>query len=350
MRNTIRILLSVLLIYTVQVGCKTTSTDPTADALKATKKAGYTVENLVADVEEYDPELIDPELVNAWGLAFGATGLPWIANEGTGTSTFYRLDSTVTKVGSVKILSSTGEAAPVIGIVFNPTNGFRIDTSKSFFIFATGAGEIAAWKPGQSVASIIKPESEMNGYTGLALSGTILYAANFKLGRVDMYDSSWNYIGWFTDPMVPSDYAPFNVQNIGGQIYVMFAKRDGDEEATGAGLGYVSRFTQQGHLDRQLIAQGNLNAPWGIVKATGNFGEFSGQLLIGNFGDGHINVYSESGTFKGQLKDTSGNPIMIEGLWALQFGNTGDDVNDLYFTAGPDDETHGVFGEIEAVK
>jgi uncharacterized protein (TIGR03118 family) len=322
-------------------GCTDSSSDTPAET------DGFEVKNLVADDAQFSPKLIDPQMINAWGLAFGPTGFPWIANAGTGFSTFYDLDSPVTKIGTVQIPSTALPHSPVIGIVFNPTTGFQVGGTKANFIFATAEGALAAWRAGDMAATVVHPANDSAAYTGLALLGNTLYAANFKMGRVDMFDNTYQWIGSFTDATVPAGYAPFNVQEIDGQIYVSFALREGDEEAVGAGLGFIDRFTDRGVTMQRIVSQGNLNAPWGMVKSNAAFGKFDGDLLVGNFGDGHINVYSTSGDFKGQLEDETGKPIMIEGLWALMFSPDPDEAGDLYFTAAPDDETHGIFGEIE---
>jgi uncharacterized protein (TIGR03118 family) len=187
-------------------------------------------------------------------------------------------------------------------------------------------------------------------YTGatLAHKGTQarLYVADFANNEVAIYGPDFAEIGDFTDPDVPAGYNPFNVQALNGKIYVTYALRDPDEgdEVTGPGLGYVDVFDTSGHLVKRLVSNGALNAPWGMVIAPDTFGKFAGQLLVGNFGDGRINVYDkDTGDFLGRLRDANGDPIKIDGLWSLMpgVGQT------LTFASGPKDEKHGLIGQIE---
>jgi uncharacterized protein (TIGR03118 family) len=194
----------------------------------------------------------------------------------------------------------------------------------------------------------------------LALDGNLLYAANFGLQRIDVYNSSFQpttVSGGFHDPNLPSGYAPFNIQNIGNNLYVTFAKTSGGkDEVDGPGLGYVDEFDANGVLLKRLVSNGPLNAPWAVVMApAAGFGIFSGDLLVGNFGDGMINVFDPAnGSFLGALDDASGKPISIQGLWGLSFGNGahGQLANALYFNAGiagPGNvEDHGLFGSLVA--
>jgi uncharacterized protein (TIGR03118 family) len=328
---------SLLLLYS----CSSTTTAPQSNTTQ------FVVTNLVSDVDAFHPKLIDTNLVNSWGLSFGSTGFPWISDEATGVTTFYNTDSaTPIKKGQFRIESATSDPSPVIGTVFNTSSAFLVGASKSFFLFSSEDGSLTAWKPGDSIASLVKQPTDGDSYTGLTLAGSVLYAANFESGMVDMYDGMYNKIGYFRDSSAPADYFPFNVQQIDDDIYVAYAAKDGDDEKKGAGLGIISRFNAAGKLLQRVVTGGQLNAPWGMAKATSSFGDLSGDLLIGNFGDGHINVYSTSGNYIGQIKDASGNPITIDGLWALMFRPDGKDQDELYFTAGPNDETHGLFGTI----
>jgi uncharacterized protein (TIGR03118 family) len=197
-------------------------------------------------------------------------------------------------------------------------------------------------------------------YKGLAIAttsaGTFLYAADFHHARIDVFDASFDRVhlsGSFRDHKLPPGYAPFNIQELGGRLYVAYAKQDADreDEVAGPGRGFVDVYSTSGQLLRRLIRRGHLNAPWGLVQApAAGFGRFSGALLVGNFGDGRINAYDpRTGAFRGRLRHEDGSPIQIEGLWALRFGNgvTGDPTT-LLFTAGIEDEAHGLFGAIQA--
>ena len=215
----------------------------------------------------------------------------------------------------------------------------------------------SAWNGGTT--STIEADNSAKGavYKGMALganaSGPQIYAANFNAGTVDVFDGKFAAVkaaGGFTDATIPAGFAPFNVANLGGKLYVAYAKQDSakHDDASGAGNGFVDIFDMDGNFQKRLISNGPLNSPWGMAIAPATFGAFGGALLVGNFGDGTINAFdASSGTQLGTLDDTSGKAIAIEGLWALQFGNgkNGGDVNTLYFTAGPGDEAHGLFGK-----
>jgi uncharacterized protein (TIGR03118 family) len=243
------------------------------------------------------------------------------------------------------------------GTVFNPTSGFPVNGAPARFIFDSEVGTITAWNPGTGTTAQTVVPSSGAIYKGLAIAtkgnDALLYAADFHGAKIDVFDESFAPVtapGGFVDPNLPAGFAPFNVQEIAGKIVVAYAKQDEDaeDEVAGAGLGYVDVFDTSGHLLRRLISQGQLNAPWGLALAPKHFGAFSGDLLVGNFGDGAINAYDpRTGEFQGQLRNKDGNPIKINGLWALRFGNgvTGTPTT-LLFTAGIADEEHGLFGEI----
>jgi uncharacterized protein (TIGR03118 family) len=197
-------------------------------------------------------------------------------------------------------------------------------------------------------------------YKGLAIAaspaGVHIYAANFHSGTIEVFDTNFNLVtlaGIFSDPTIPAGFAPFNIQNINGQLFVTYARQDAarEDDVPGPGAGYVNVFDTNGILVRRFASAGTLNAPWGVVRAPAGFGGFSNNLLIGNFGDGKINAFDPvSGAFRGQLENGKGRAIQIDGLWALVFGNggTGGDTDKLYFTAGIEDEKHGLFGQIRA--
>jgi uncharacterized protein (TIGR03118 family) len=244
-------------------------------------------------------------------------------------------------------------------VVFNPTASF----AGSHFIFDTENGTLAAWTSGASaVLEATAPTGSV--YKGLAIgagaSGNLLYAANFGLGSVDVFDASFKpttVAGGFHDGGIPAGYAPFNIQAINGNLYVTYALQNAakHDDVAGPGNGFVDVFDMNGNLIRRLTSQGALNSPWGLALAPSQFGALSGDLLIGNFGDGIINAYDPvSGNFLATLDDTTGNPLVIEGLWGLRFGNgaPGQDANTLFFTAGipgPDNvEDHGLFGSLAA--
>lgn len=320
----------------------------------------YVQHNLVSDVSGL-ADNTDSNLVNPWGVSFNPTGPFWVSNNGTGTSTLYNGAGTPQAL-VVTIPAPGGGISKPTGQVFNGTSDFTLTPTPdnpARFLFATEDGTIAGWNPNVNPnTAILKVDNSGSDaiYKGLALgnngSGNLLYAANFHAGTIDVFDTLFQPItlaGAFTDPNPLAGYAPFNIQNINGSLYVAYAQQDADQEdeVAGPGLGYVDEFDTNGNFIRRVASGDPLDAPWGIVLAPADFGAFSNALLVGNFGDGRISAFDpNSGAFLGQLLAPQGNPIAIEGLWALTFGNGGNggDRNKLYFTAGPDGETHGLFG------
>jgi uncharacterized protein (TIGR03118 family) len=312
----------------------------------------YKKRNLVSDIEGV-ARITDPHLVNPWGLSAGPTTPLWVADNHSNVSTVYSGAVRKSVPMIVPLVVDITGGAPT-GTVFNPTSGFPVNGSPSKFIFDSEAGTITAWNGG-TVAQTVVPSSGAV-YKGLAIStkGTpLLYAADFVGKKIDVFSSSFAPVtapGGFVDPNLPAGYGPFNVQEIGGRIVVAYAEVDpqtGDEVA-GEHKGFVDVFDTDGHLLRRLISGGALNAPWGLVLAPRHFGQFSGDLLVGNFGDGAINAYDpKTGQFDGTLTNKDGNQIKVNGLWALRFGNgVFGTPTTLIFSAGIADEDHGLLGEI----
>lgn len=329
----------------------------------------YIQHDLVSDVPGL-AAFTDPNLVNAWGIASSGSGPIWVANNGTGTSTVYRGNGTALPlVVTIPAGAANTEGGGVpTGLVFNGTGQFAVTENSvggsAIFIFAGEDGTISGWNPNVDATHAVLPASadlSATGaiYKGLALgatgAGNFLYATNFHDGFVQVFDSSFVPTTTFTDPaLVALGFAPFGIANIGGDLYVSFALQDADKEddVAGPGNGYVDVFDTSGTLLRQFAANGTLNSPWGMVLAPGNFGAFSNALLVGNFGDGRINAFDPStGALLGQFRKPNGQPLEIEGLWGLRFGNGGQggDANLLFFTAGPEDESHGLFGSLRAI-
>jgi uncharacterized protein (TIGR03118 family) len=316
----------------------------------------YVQTNLVSDV----PGLAvttDPNLVNPWGIANSATSPYWISDQGTGVSTLYNGFGAITPL--VVTIPAGGPPSGPTGDVFNSTGaGFLVAGTSARFIFATLSGTIAGWAAGTTATTEV-PATGGAVFTGLALanngSGNLLYAADFvKGGGIQVFDSNWNpttVSGSFTDPNLPAGYAPYNVQVIGGQLYVEYAEVGTMGPTTGAGLGLVDVFDTNGNFVQRLVSGGALNAPWGVTLAPAGFGSFGGDLLVGNFGDGTINAFNPTtGAFIGTVDGAGGTPLVNSGLWALEFGNgsAGSNPNALYFTAGIDGEAEGLFGAISA--
>jgi uncharacterized protein (TIGR03118 family) len=333
-------------------------------ARSATAQNRYQQHNLVSDIPGL-ADFLDLSLVNPWGIATSATSPFWISNAETGTSTVYNAIGNTFggKQRSVIIPTATGAPPPPgspTGLVFNSVGGaFPVTPGNSAgFLFATEDGTIAGWNGGASAVTVVNNSLSGAIYKGLAISGNgasaRLYAANFHAGTVDVWNGNFLHLpGGFVDPGLPSGYAPFNVQNIGGDIFVTYAKQDAlkEDEVAGPGFGYVSMFDPLGAFLGRFASGGVLNAPWGLALAPSNFGAFGGDLLVGNFGDGRINAFDPvTGLFEGALAQADGTPLEISGLWGLIFGNGhfGGDFDTLYFTAGIEDESHGLFGSIAA--
>ena len=362
----------------------------------------YVVNNLVSDLPGAAHQ--DSNLKNAWGVAFTPGASPfWVADNATGLSTLYDGDGTIVALvgspsGGVTIPcppspgqgSSCPQTAAPTGMVWNPTTmtstAFLVPlTGKAAsFIWATEDGTISAWTggltpPNNAVLAVNNanlPNATLGAvYKGLAtgVNATgvtvtppnmtdfvLLYVTNFRAGTVEVYgpapagSTTGFYVpvttdGNFTDADIPFGYAPFGIQNINGDLFVTYAKQNAtkhDDDA-GKGRGFVDVFDTDGHLLRRFASRGALNSPWGVARASQAFGRFSGDILVGNFGDGRINAFDSDGNFLGQLRDTNGKPISIDGLWTLTLGGGAKSSQDtMYFTAGPNSETDGLFGTI----
>jgi uncharacterized protein (TIGR03118 family) len=340
---------------------------PAAQSAPSRSRNAYHQTNLVSDLPGL-AQLTDPDLVNPWGLAAGPTTPVWVADNGTDKATIYPGFVNGSPIQKAPLVVSIPGGAPT-GQVFNGTPGFEVHagdaSGPALFVFDSEAGLVTGWNPGvppppPSTQAQVGARVRHAIYKGLALAttsaGSFLYAADFHHGRIDVFDQGFGRVhlsGRFRDHKLPHGYAPFNVQELGGRLYVTYAKQDADreDEVAGPGRGFVDVYSTSGHLLRRLVRRGQLNAPWGLAQAPASgFGRFSGDLLVGNFGDGRINAYDpRTGAFQGRLRHEDGSPIQIEGLWALRFGNgvTGDPTT-LLFTAGIDDEAHGLFGAIQA--
>jgi uncharacterized protein (TIGR03118 family) len=324
----------------------------------------YEIERLVSDDASIVPaEHQDPALVNAWGLAASPTGPWWVANNGSNTSTLYDGE------GNKQALEVSVPGAPT-GLVFHSGPGLLVEGHPAFFVFATESGTLSAWapqlQPNTAAVTVVDDSSNDAIYKGLAIAAVDgserLYATDFHNAGVDVFDSAWAPVtlspGAFSDAGIPAGYAPFGIRTLAGMVIVTFAKQDADAEddVHGPGLGFVDAFDLDGNLLFRVGSRARLNAPWGLALAPDDFGAFGGMLLVGNFGNGHINAFDLSRCQRngcqdrGELHGESGGALAIDGLWAIDFGkgntNTGD-TDALYFTSGPDDESHGLFGYIE---
>ncbi len=316
----------------------------------------FDVKNLVSD-GSVPAATIDPNLINPWGVSYGPSSPFWVSDNGTGVTTLY--NGSGGKIPLTVTIPPAGGASPT-GQVFNGTaSDFKIGGVKTNFLFDSEDGRISGWSGAFGTNAQVAVDNSGGGavYKGLAIGNdgvrNLIYAANFNSGQVEMYDGSFALRGTFTDPTVAAGYAPFNVQALGGSLFVTFALQNSakHDDVAGAGHGYVDMFSMGGVFEGRIASLGGaINSPWGLAIAPSSFGTFAGDLLVGNFGDGTISAYDLSGAFKGKLTDRLGHPIVEGDLWALIAGNggSGGSTDKIYFTAGVADEAHGLFGVLSA--
>ena len=341
--------------------------------LQAQPTQHYKQTNLVADISG-DATTTDSNLVNAWGISRGSTTPWWVSDNGTGRATLYSGNTGAAVPLVVTIPSGDPSASPTgtpTGQIFNGTQGFQIATGKpALFLFATEDGTISGWNSNvnPNTAVVMVNTKSASVFKGLAVatlaepggsSFDFLYAADFRNGRVAVYDASFKPMHMlphaFHDGRIPHGFAPFNIQNIGGNVYVAYAKQDNQkhDDVPGAGRGYVDVFSPSGQLLHRLQHGAWFNAPWGIAQASSDFGEFSHDILVGQFGSGEILAFDPvTGDFKSRLYGTDNKPITIDGLWGIGFGNHGNagPATTLFFAAGTGDEQHGLFGTLTPVE
>jgi uncharacterized protein (TIGR03118 family) len=327
---------------------------------------GYAQVNLASDVPGL-ARITDSSLVNPWGITFSPTGPFWFADNGSGAAAL--LDGRGQPLSLLVNLASTGLAdGTPTGTVFNGGPGFRVSengvSAPSRFLFASEDGTISGWTAVLDwTHAIVAVDNSSSGavYKGLALAtdpagNSLLYAADFGRGTIDVFDQNFQPVvrgGAFQDPNIPEGFAPFNIRLIDNLLFVTYAQHeeDGVDDLPGAGHGFIDVYDTDGNLVRRLASQGPLNSPWGLALAPAGFGPFGGDLLVGNNGDGHINAYDpQSGAFLGTLAKDDGSPLTIPNLWALTSGNghLAGAADTLFFTAGVDNERHGLFGAIQA--
>jgi len=321
----------------------------------------YSVHNLVANTAGPAPA-VDASLVNSWGLSAGPTTPWWTSNNATNTSTLY------SGSGTKQALTVSVPGGPT-GTVFNSSaTDFVVSqggkSGAARFLFATEAGTILGWSPtvnGTVAIAGVDRSSTGAVYKGLTMLSDRLYVTDFHNGRVDVFDASFAPVtASFTDPKLPAGYAPFGIQALNGNIFVTYAKQDAakHDDVAGDGLGYVDQYTPDGQFVARVAPGGRKNAPsnapWGLALAPSSFGVFSGDVLVGNFGNGRISAYKDLGggewVYKSQLRHGDQTLLTIDGLWAIAFGNgsAGGPTTSLYFGAGPNDEKNGLFGSITA--
>jgi uncharacterized protein (TIGR03118 family) len=328
----------------------------------------YQVTNLVSNQSGKAP-VTDPNLVNPWGISYSPMGPFWVSDNGTGLSTLYDGQGNIVPLVVTVPPPAGGTTSAPTGTVYNSNSSdFVVSENKksggSSFLFDTEDGTISGWNPNvDPTNAILAVDNSSSGavYKGLAIatngSGTFLYATNFHAGTVDVFDKNFapaKLSGSFSDPSLPKGYAPFGISSIGGNLFVTYAKQDKakHDDVPGLGHGFVDIFDTNGNLIKRLVTQGQLDSPWGLALAPASFGVFSNDLLVGNFGNGHINAFDpNSGALLGPLMNKKGKADKISGLWGLMFGNGGQagQKNQLFFTAGPNHESNGLFGMITAM-
>jgi uncharacterized protein (TIGR03118 family) len=341
---------------------------PTLECLEDRRllSGAYLQTNLVSNLPGVAPNT-DPNLTNAWGIVASSTSPFWVADNGSGLSTLYNgsgtpqsLVVTIPPPGG----SPPGTTAAPTGIVFNSTTDFVVSSGgkmgAAVFIFDTEDGTISGWSPSVNMNNaILEVDNSGTGavYKGLALgsnntNGNLLFATNFNAGTIDVYDKTFKKVSLpFKDSTIPAGFAPFGIRNIGGNLYVTYAMQNAakHDDVAGPGNGYIDVFDTSGNLLRRLVSKGALNSPWGLALAPANFGTFSNDLIVGNFGDGLINAFDPTtGASLGQVQDSRGNAIHVDGLWGLSFGNGANagPTNTLFFTAGINSERDGLFGSL----
>jgi uncharacterized protein (TIGR03118 family) len=339
----------------------------------------YNQSNLVANFASTPaPGIMDPNLQNAWGLVASPGGSPWwVSNNAGGTATLYAIDAMgaahivpINGNGIVSVANAPSQPAPgsPTGVMFN---GSRTDfllapNTPALFIWVTEDGTVQGWNPAVSPNAVIKVDNSQvpdaangavyKGSTIAEISGQkFILAANFRSGRIDAFDTNFHQVALgedsFKDDQIPSGFAPFNVQGVGPNIYVTFAKQDAarHDPVGGAGFGFVEVFNSQGRLLLRLQHTASMNAPWGVVWAVQNFGEFSNTILVGQFRGGNVSAFNPvTGRFLGNMLNPDGTTLTIDGLWALRFGNGGNSGlgSTLFFTAGPNGEKDGLLGTL----
>jgi uncharacterized protein (TIGR03118 family) len=329
--------------------------------------------NLISNLSNVGAQVVDPDLVNPWGLALGPTTPLWVADNGTSIAGVYPVSPVgpTAQPSRLDVTLPPADSAPT-GQVFNPTSGFVLKSKAgegpALFIFSSESGHIIAWGPaadpavnGKATAQVKFSSHRGAVFKGLAIAstrfGTFLYATDFHNGRVDVFNSRFHLVhlpGAFMDRHLPPGYAPFGIRDINGFIYVTYAKQDADrhDDVAGPGHGFIDVFTPSGFLVERLVSRGALDSPWGLEVAPSGFGPFGGKLLVGNFGNGRIHAYGLfSGRFDGTLRDRHHKPIVNDGLWALQFGTaTTGGTGTLLFSAGLNGEADGLVGAINPAR
>ena len=324
----------------------------------AAEKNNYQATILVSNEADKAP-VVDPKLVNAWGIAATETSPWWVSNNGTGTSTIY------TGAGVKRPLEVMVPGAPTGMVAYGGSQLLLSDGAPAVFLWASEDGTISAWNGALmpiTQAVVVFPASGVGDpnsiYKGLAVHGDTLYTTDFGECKVETLDGTFTEFdsaGGFQDSTIAAGYCPFGIQAVGDSIFVTYALKSGRDDVSGQGHGFVRQFDTDGNLVAAVADHGQLNSPWGVAQPPADFGRFTGCLLVGNFGDGRINAYCQDSEgewgYGGRLRSNQ-KDLVIDGLWGIGFGNDHNSgpSTTLYFAAGPDEESNGYFGKIETVQ
>jgi len=356
----------------------------------------YQQTNLVSDLGTLGAQTVDPKLKNPWGIARGPSGNPWwVSDERSGVATLYNANGTPANplnpgANGLVVTIPPSVPPPAVGtptgVVFNgSTNDFRVappGVAQTFFLFVSLDGSISGWDPAANPTTAITEVSTKSVFTGATIAQIgnerFLYVADLKDAKIKVYDSNFKEVeigerhlgerhfeydmgfdddneGAFEDQELPRGFAPFNIQNIGGDLYVAYAKQDQTKTfvTSGTGLGFVDVFSPRGRLLMRLEHGNWFNAPWGLTLAPSDFGTFSHRILVGQFGSGEILAFDAvTGRFEGKLRDQNNNSIALKGLWGLAFGagdQTSGPANTLFFNEGLNGGNDGLFGTLTPI-
>lgn len=328
----------------------------------------YNLTDLVSD-DGRGGSRADTGLVNGWGLAASATGPWWVSSADKGTSIAY--DGTGAQAAATVQIPppAGGGGSHPTGVAANASSAFGLKrhgvTAPALYVFVTEDGTISGWNPAvDATHAVLAVDNSAagavykGGAIGLRKGQSRFFAADFHNARIDVFDASFKPItlkaGAFTDAHLPAGYAPFNVANLGGQLFVSYALQDAGahDDVGGPRHGFVDVYGTDGSFVKRFASRGTLDSPWAMVQAPHSFGKFADDILVGNFGNGRISAFNAKGTFVGFVNDAAGDPVQVDGLWGLAFGNDAiaGPSNTLFFAAGPNGESHGLFGAISPGK
>lgn len=343
----IKLLISLILpVALITISCCRSDHLPSL----STGGTDYVLVNLVSDTAGLSAARVDTNLANPWGIAISPKGSIWISCNHSAKTVVYNATGQQTLAPVAIPFGGVRYGASPDGVVYNSTSDFAVNGKPAKFIYANEEGTLSGWVSGDSTITVADRSATGALYKGITIAndgaGNFIYAADFLNAKIDVFDRSFNYISGkqFADTSIPAGFAPFNVRNINGKLFVAFAKQkrpDKHDDERGPGNGYIDVFNTNGILIKRFVTGGSLNSPWGMATAPVGFGQMQGAILIANFGDGRINVFDSTGRFVGPL-EINGIPVVINGIWDIVFNPANN--SQLFFTAGPNEERNGLFG------